>query len=218
MTQLSDELNALDIDSGRPLLISDADEVLFAFMEGFEGFLISRGLSFSWASFRLNGNIIDDRTGEAVDATEVRSLIYSFFENHTRTLAAVDGAAESLQHLDRHLQIVVLSNIWPEFRDARAHALKNQGMPYPVIANRGSKAPAIAHLASLTCGPVFFVDDIPEHHRDVANLTADVIRIHYVANRRLAGLLGPARDCHHHAGDWPGICSYIEGCLGVRPA
>ena len=216
--RMLDELNALGIDSSRPLLISDADEVLFAFMEGFESFLNSRDLSFSWASFRLNGNIIDDRTGEAVESAAVRSLIYSFFENHTRSIAAVDGAAESLQHLGRHLQIVVLSNIWPEFRDARAHALRSQGMPYPVIANRGSKAPAVAHLASRTCGPVFFVDDIPEHHRDVANLAGDVIRIHYVANRRLANLLGPAANCHHNARDWSGICSYIEGCLGVSPS
>ena len=213
--RMQDELNALGIDPDRPLLISDADEVLFAFMEGFESFLKSRGLSFSWASFQLNGNIIDDRTGEAVEAVAVRSLIYSFFENHTRTIAAVDGAAESLQHLGRHLQIVVLSNIWPEFRDARAHALRSQGMPYPIIANRGSKAPAVAHLASLTCGPVFFVDDIPAHHRDVANLAGDVVRIHYVANRRLAGLLEPAEYCHHHACDWSGISSYIEGCLGM---
>lgn len=212
---MQDELNALGIDPGRPLLISDADEVLFAFMEGFESFLNSRGLSFSWASFRLNGNIIEDRTGEAVEARAVRSLIYSFFENHTRTIAAVDGAAESLRHLGHHLQIVVLSNIWSEFRDARAHALRSQGMPYPVITNNGSKAPAVAHLASLTSGPAFFIDDSPEHHRDIADLAGDVIRIHYVSNRRLAGLLGPAANCHHHAHDWPGICSFIENCLGV---
>ena len=91
-------------------------------------------------------------------------------------------------------------------------------MPYPVITNRGSKAPAVAHLASLTSAPVFFVDDIPAHHQDVADLAGDVIRIHYVANRRLAGLLGPAANCHHHACDWPGISSFIEGYLGMTPS
>ncbi len=215
---MKDELDALGIDSSRPLLISDADEVLFSFMQDFERFLNGRGLSFSWASFRLNGNIIDDCTGEAVEASAVRSLIYAFFENHTRSIAAVEGAAECLRRLDRHLQIVVLSNIWPEFRDARAHALESQGMPYPVIANRGSKAPAVADLASRTRRPVFFVDDIPQHHQDVANVACDVIRIHYVANRRLAGLLGSTTSCHHQAHDWPGICSYIENCLGVSPS
>ena len=215
---MQDQLDALAIDSSRPLLISDADEVLFSFMDGFEQFLNGRGLSFSWASFRLDGNIVDDARGEAVEASAVRSLVYAFFESHVRSIAAVGGAAESLQRLERHLQVVVLSNIWPEFRDARAHALENQGMPYPVITNRGSKAPAVADLASRTRGPVFFVDDTPQHHQDVADIACDVIRVHYVANRRLADLLGPTTSCHLQADDWPDICSYIEDFLGVEPS
>ena len=341
-----DQLAGITIDPERPLLISDADEVLFAFMDGFERHLHDNAKSFSWASFRLNGNITDNETGEPVEPQAVRSLVYSvpirlsptpticmvwrqvareadeagmdvlqrqdlsfgayilsltgrvagcrgplscnavaeawffrswavvlrsyrltrardcrstrstpsgpcsellamsplpltpsftraigstlnvvvvgdnrigmvysFFERHTRTLAAVDKAADSLDRLSRRLQIVVLSNIWPEFRCDRAHALRISGMPYPIIANHGSKAPAVAHLASRTSGPVFFVDDIPMHHRDVSEMAADVIRIHYVSNARLAALLGAAQDCHYSAPDWHGIRDYIEGRL-----
>ena len=208
-----DQLAGITIDPERPLLISDADEVLFAFMDGFERHLHDNAKSFSWASFRLNGNIIDDETDEPVEPQAVRSLVYSFFERHTRTLAAVDKAADCLDHLSRRLQIVVLSNIWPEFRCDRAYALRTCGMPYPIIANHGSKAPAVAHLASRTNGPVFFVDDIPMHHRDVSEIAADIIRIHYVSNARLAALLGVAQDCHYSARDWHGIRDYIDGRL-----
>ena len=89
-----DQLAGITIDPERPLLISDADEVLFAFMDGFERHLHDNAKSFSWASFRLNGNIIDDETDEPVEPQAVRSLVYSFFERHTRTLAAVDKAAD----------------------------------------------------------------------------------------------------------------------------
>ena len=179
-------------------------------MNGFERHLEDHGKSFSWASFQLNGNIIDDGTGEPVAPKAVRSLVYNFFERHTRTLAAVDTAAECLEHLSRRLQIVVLSNIWPEFRSDRARALRDSGMPYPIVTNNGSKAPAVAELASRTEEPVFFVDDIPMHHREVSRMAGDVIRIHYVSNRRLAALLGPADDCHYRARDWHSIRDYIE--------
>ncbi len=208
-----DRLASVEVDPGRPLLISDADEVLFAFMDGFERHLRDHARSFSWASFQLNGNIIDDATGEAVEPADVRALVYSFFERHTRTLAVVDQAVESLDRLSRRMQIVVLTNIWPEFRDDREHALLTNGMPYPVIANDGSKAPAVARLASRTSAPVFFIDDAPTHHRDVARMAPDVVRIHYVSNARLSALLEPPRDCHFRAADWRGIRDYIEGRL-----
>ena len=55
---LHSQLSDVEVALNRPLLITDADEVLFAFMRGFERHLANNGAYFNWASFRLNGNII----------------------------------------------------------------------------------------------------------------------------------------------------------------
>lgn len=49
------QLEAAGVQSGRPLLISDADEVLFRFVESFVSHIEERGHSFDWSSFRLTG-------------------------------------------------------------------------------------------------------------------------------------------------------------------
>ena len=50
-------LNSIEILNSKPTLICDADEVIFDFMNEFLTFL-KKKLSFNWASYALNGNII----------------------------------------------------------------------------------------------------------------------------------------------------------------
>ncbi|MBC6441426.1 MAG: hypothetical protein GDA49_13690 [Rhodospirillales bacterium] len=199
------------------MLISDADEVIFAFMAGFERHLSANGAYFNWASFRLNGNIIARETDEPLDMPDVRALLASYFEQHTRTMAVVEHASESLQHLSERLQIVVLSNVPHAQRPARAAALEGNGMPYPLISNEGSKAEAVRALASRTNGHVFFIDDSPLHHAEVAEVADHVVRIHYISHPDLGDLLGPAEESHFRARDWPDIHRYIERHLAVHP-
>ena len=51
------QLEALTIVPGRPLLVSDADEVLFRFVDTFAEHLEGIGYRFDWSSFRLAGNV-----------------------------------------------------------------------------------------------------------------------------------------------------------------
>jgi len=53
---------SLNINPNLPLLISDADEVIFEFMESFEEYLLSNNMYFSYKSFKLNGNIYKQKT------------------------------------------------------------------------------------------------------------------------------------------------------------
>ena len=48
---------SLKIDNNLPLLICDADEVIFEFMENFDNYLQLNDMYFSYESFKLNGNI-----------------------------------------------------------------------------------------------------------------------------------------------------------------
>ena len=210
---LDARLAGLHVDPGRPLLICDADEVLFTFMDCFERHLHDHGAVFNWASYRLNGNILSQATGEPLDVPAVGDLIGRFFDLHTRSIPAVKGAAEALRALSGRLQIVILSNV-PRHRKAdRAWALRKHGMDFPLVANEGPKGEAVALLAARTEAPVFFVDDAPSHHADVARLAERVQRIHFVCHPRLGPLVGPAEACDTRALSWAEIRAYIEAGL-----
>jgi hypothetical protein len=210
---LNEQLATVSIRADRPLLITDADEVLFAFMAAFERHLGENGAYFDWSSYRLNGNIRQLVTREPLDNPAVKALLAGFFDARTRHIEPVPGAAEALAALARRLQVVVLSNVPRHRHGDRAFALARHGMGFPLIANEGAKGAAVAALAAMTRAPVFFIDDAPSHHADVAAAAAAVLRIHFVGNPRLAALIGPAEACHLRARDWPEIRRFIEDHL-----
>ncbi|WP_417520202.1 hypothetical protein [Minwuia sp.] len=203
------QLDAIHIEPGRPLIISDADEVLFAFMAGLETYLQGEGLSFDFSSFAITGNV-KDSDGRALDQAAVRTHLGTFFERHTGELHPVDGAAEALAELSEEAQVVVLSNIPLARRAARASALARHGMDYPLIANEGAKGPAVSALFARARAPAVFIDDIPHNHASVREHADDVHRLHFVADTRLAKLIPKADDSHARADTWPEARPIIE--------
>jgi hypothetical protein len=210
------QLAALDLHPDRPLLIADADEVLFYFMRGLEGFLEGRGLYFDWRSYALYGNIRRRDDDSPVAAEDLHPLLQGFFAAATEGLAPVDGAAAALADLSRDAQIVVLSNLPLPARAARERALARHGMAYPLIANTGPKGPAVASMRQRVAAPAVFIDDIPHNHASVAQLAPSTLRLHYVADPRLAALLGPAPDCHHRVQSWEDIRNHVATMFGDR--
>lgn len=208
----------LAIDPDRPIVISDADEVVLQFVAGLEDFLEaqSRAMFLDLTSFALTGNIRYRDTAEAATATEVKALLASFFEQRTEHLSPVPGAAEALAALSPRAQIVILSNVPLAQRGARQRSLQRHGMDFPVIANSGAKGPAVAEIVSNLAAPAFFLDDIPHNITSVAETSADVVRMHFVADPRLARLVDPPDDCHFHGGDWPTARAFIEVELAER--
>ncbi|MFP6757086.1 MAG: hypothetical protein VCC99_02545 [Alphaproteobacteria bacterium] len=203
----------LTLDANRPLIISDADEVLFAFMAAFEAFLIANEHYFDWSSFALDGNVRRKADSEPVERPQVLAMLGQFFADHTETIAPVPEAASSLDRLSDRAQIVVLSNIPADQATARSAALRRHGMAYPLIASSGPKGPAVSALAARAGTPVFFIDDGPNHHRSVARHANHVRRIHMIADERLARLIDQAPDSDHRADDWPTLRALIESEL-----
>lgn len=203
------QLDALQIDPSRPLIVTDADEVLFNFMVGLEEFLSSQKLFFDWSSFALTGNIrrVSDR--KPIKQEEVGVLLSDFFKHCCEGLPAVDGAAEGLASLSRHAQIVVLSNVPPKYADNRRAGLKDKGMDYPLIANIGSKGQVVRYLTHNLQAPSYFIDDIPNNHSSVNLHASHVHRLHYIADERLSSLLGPAEHSHTRLYNWPEIEAHI---------
>lgn len=207
------QLEALDLDDARPLLISDADEVLLAFMVALERYLEAEALYFDWSSFALSGNIRRRDDDSAVSWEAVKEHLERFFARHAHEMEPVAGAAPALAALAERLQIVVLSNVPLAQLEVRRRSLADHGMDYPLIANIGSKGPPVRYLAERIAAPLFFLDDIPRNHSSVARDAARVHRIHLIADRRLAELLGTAEDCHYRAPDWPAARAFIEARL-----
>ena len=109
------QICAISIEPDRPLIISDADEVLLTFMAQFENFLTTKGCYFDWSSFRLTGNVHRSDDNYTLTQDDVFDLLKSFFDQETRNLNEVPGASNALKRLSLRAQIVILSNVGEEY-------------------------------------------------------------------------------------------------------
>jgi FMN phosphatase YigB (HAD superfamily) len=180
------QLANLKIDSSKPLLICDVDEVVVHFTSNFEHFLSQRRLWLEPTSLALSGNIknIDDNT--IIAQSMVENLIDEFFVERTRTLSPIKGAVSALKNLGHFANVVMLTNL-PHFaKDDRTANLADLGLAYPVITNSGPKGPAIKHLAGLTSQPIVFVDDSPHFISSAFEHAPHVHLIHFLQDERFS--------------------------------
>lgn len=198
------------LDPKRPLLLLDADEVLLRFVERLETHLETVGYELRLTSFQLSGNIYSRETAAAAAPVEVKSLIAGFFDACAHDVPLVPGAADAVATLAQDYEVAVLSNIPAHCSDARATSLAAQGLDIPLLSNRGEKGPAVAEIASRHLAPVIFVDDLPPQHRSVARHAPDSHRVHFVADPRLAAMIGKADDAHVRIDDWPTLTNHLH--------
>ncbi len=204
------QLETVKLDRRRPLVICDADEVLFAFMEGFERFLHGQDHFYAWRSYHLAGNVRRRQGGGVIDDAGVADLLERYWDAHAEDMPLVPGAPEALGALAARTQILILTNVPFEHRTARERALQRHGMAYRTVANTGPKGPAVGWLKARIRAPAFFVDDSPRHHSSVAAHAPSVTRLHFVGDRRLAGLLEKAPDSHYRTDSWASARAVIE--------
>lgn len=211
MTNLADIVRQISPDA--PLLIVDADEVLLRFVEHLETFSVSKGYELRLTSFQLSGNIFPIDGDEPAAPGMVKQLIAGFFEECVDTVPAVPGAAEALQSLTSDYQIAILTNVPHQFRRRRETALRNLGFDFPVISNAGEKGPAMHQLNTATNRQSVFVDDLPPQLASVAEYAPDVHRVHFVADERLAALIGKADHAHVRIDKWHDLESHLRNLV-----
>ncbi|MGV8998364.1 MAG: hypothetical protein ACOH12_15605 [Parvibaculaceae bacterium] len=207
------QIEALDLVQGRPLIITDCDEVLMQFLVGLETYLDTQGLWLDLKSYALTGNIKHKDTHIALEPSDMPALMKGFFTASTGSLLPVAGAADALKALSARAQIVVLTNVPLADKQARSQNLAAEGMNYPVIANKGLKGAAVRMMADRVNAPVFFLDDIPHNIASVAKEHAPCHRLHFIADKRLAKLMGQSPDSHFHTSEWHEAHSYIAARL-----
>ena len=212
MSDLSEEIinqcNELTLDPKRPLIISDADEVLLQFMVQFEHYLDTRDLWIDLQSFKLKGNIKYKNTDNPADV-KMPDLLDSFFESETLNFQPVDEAVNSLTMLSQHAQIIILTNLPLAQRQQRIENLRNHGMDYPVIVGSGPKGPAVKWITANMTAPVFFLDDIFHNINSVADHAPKTHCIHMIADKRLRDMMGPADKASARIDDWPDAREWI---------
>ena len=205
---LTDTRN-IKINPNLPLLICDADEVIFEFMDTFENFLNSNNLYFSYESFKLNGNIKEIKNNKALESNKIASLIDNFFKKHTCTQKLVKGSKITLRELSKQISIVILTNMPNEYVTNRVKALENNGMFYDVIANKGGKGQICAELEKKTDNSVFFIDDSPNQIASVAYKTKNIFKIHFLQNPKLLKILPQVKESDYNTNDWRQIKEII---------
>lgn len=183
----------------RPLIISDCDEVLLHMIVPFGEWLDET----QPVSFKLVGNdfshaIRDKQSGEPVEPAEIWRLLNLFFDNEMYRQGPVKGAVEAITELQRHADVVVLTNLLDFRREARTRQLLDHGLDLKVYTNQGPKGPALkAILDEYQPSRAVFIDDIAQHHGSVGEVAPDVGRLHLCAEPTIA----PHINCAHVAGD-----------------
>ena len=206
--EVSNQIETLELDPDRPLVISDADEVLLQFMRQFEIYLDRNDMWIDLSSFRLQGNIKYKGSDEAVDMTN-RNIIDDFFAAETLNFSPVEGAAEALNALSKEAQIIILTNLPLAQKSERQINLSKHGMDYPVIVGSGLKGPAVKSLGEKINAPLFFLDDIPHNINSVAEYVPTSGRIHMIADPRLSKLIGAAEGASARIDQWQEAQAWI---------
>jgi len=194
-------LSKLKFSAKKPILICDADEVIFNFMHHFELFLKNKKLFFNWKSYALAGNILkEDNT--PLNEVEVKTLINDFFKFNSLNMELINGAKESLQKIAEYFNIVILSNIPFEFYELRKKALIKNNLDYPFFANKGEKGTPCSNIFKVHKQQTWFIDDSPYQILAVKKKTPKIKTILFIDNSKLAKLLQNKDNCDFYSTNW----------------
>lgn len=196
--------------SGRPLLVTDCDEVLLHMVSHFADWVAeAHGLSFDLSApgFR---DAVRGADGRPVEAERIWPLLDGFFAGEMHRQNLVPGAAEALAAISEHADVVILTNIGDEFEAGRVEQLERFEIRHRVLCNRGGKGrPVLELIEAMAPSAAVFVDDLAVHHESVAKHAPDVWRLHMIAEPRLAAHMPAAPHAHARIDSWDEAVPWI---------
>src|SRR5436190_3746071 len=196
---------------GRPLLITDCDEVLLHMVAHFQDWLgEAHAIDFAFETGDFAGALSHRGSGERVAEDRVWPLLSDFFRGEMHRQTLVPGALEALGRIGEVADIVILTNLGDEAHGWRVEQLAAHGIAHEVVCNRGGKGvPAKAIIDRYGAGATVFVDDLPVHHASVAEHAPEVYRLHMVAEPLLAPAVPAAEHAHARIDDWPTAAEWL---------
>jgi hypothetical protein len=194
----------------RPLLVTDCDEVLLHMVVPFAEWLdeahdvhFNVDILFDEVTGGYLNAMRHKTSGEQVASDKIWPFLKGFFETEMDRQQPISGAVAAINSLTAHADVVVLTNLTDDVRDARAVQLSKLGIDLPVFTNQGGKGELISkiidtHQPSLT----IFVDDLAHQHESVAKEAPDVFRLHMVGEPRVAHQMRTSEAAHARIDDW----------------
>lgn len=203
--------------SGRPLAVVDVDEVVLQFIAPLAAFLERHGFRLEPRSFAITGNVTKAGGGQAIPGALVKELIDAFFRAEVENQPPVEGAVAALSRLAGVADVVLLTNVPAAQAERRAAHLGRLGLALPMIANEGSKGPALATLATgararVPACPVIFVDDGPNHLAAARQAVEAIRLVHFVADPVWFAMAPEVGGTWLRTRDW-GTVARAVGCL-----
>lgn len=182
----------------KPLVISDCDEVLLHMVAPYKDWLGEQhGIDFVMENSDFSKAMRYAGSGDVVPPAEIWRLLGLFFDTEMYRQPAIAGAVKGINTLAEHADVVILTNLNDDRRDARARQLEAVGITARVYTNQGPKGPALkAILEEYQPSRAVFIDDLPQHHGSVMEIVPHVSRLHLCGEPMLA----PFIDCAHVAG------------------
>lgn len=204
---------------GRALTVVDVDEVILRFVAPLSDFLERHGFRLEPRSFAITGNVTRIGGGQAIAGELVKELIDAFFRSEVDAQPPVAGAVAALERLTTVADVVLLTNVPRAQAERRAAHLSRLGLALPMIANEGSKGPALATLASAARSaapacPVIFVDDGPNHLAAVRRAVDGVRLVHFVADPVWFAMAPDVGGTWLKTRDWDVVERAIGGVIG----
>jgi len=205
--------------SGRPLLISDCDDVLLHFAPHFAEWVAeAHGYSFSLDVPGFAGALRDE-TGAEVGRDRAWELLDAFFDREMHRQHLVAGALDALRTIGGEADIVILTNIGDQYRANRIAQLERFDIRHRVLCNQGGKGRPVAELvAEMRPSATMFVDDLPVHHESVAKHAPQVWRLHMISEPRIAAITPPAPYAHARIDAWSEALPWILARLNEEEA
>lgn len=197
--------------SGRPLLITDCDEVLLHMVVPFADWVDeAHHIHFDLESGEFVNALRHKATGIALGHDEIWPLLRGFFATEMHRQYPIEGALEAIHEIAQVADIVVLTNLSDHEREGRIHQLRSVGVEFPVFTNQGGKGPLLRQIvADYAPTSTVFVDDLGHNHSSVAEHAPDVWRLHMVGEPRLAPRIKPNPHAHARIDDWPSARQWI---------
>lgn len=191
----------------------DVDEVVLHFVRPLEAHFGLHGYGFKDQVFKLTGNIKSLNGGPDAPDQTVFDMIHSYFEIEAHIQDPVEGAVEALKELSELADILFLTNMPYEYREARQACLAKHSLFHPVVTNTGPKGPALSYINEQSRGSVWFLDDSPDNLHSVASEVPEVNLVHFVADAIFRDLADHVPTAHMRTGDWSATSNFIRGKL-----
>ena len=135
---------------------------------------------------------------------------------------AIAGSVEAVAELQRHADVVVLTNLQDRYRAARTAQLLEHGIGTRVVTNQGPKGAALRRIVEeFAPTRAVFIDDLAHHHASAAEALPDISRLHFCGEPAIAPHVPCALEAGHaHAriDSWSEALPWLlETLHGAKP-